>query len=104
MTRAAIIGAGAAGLCAAKYLIARGVEVVVFEAGSYIGGLWVYENDNGTSPAYKSLHLNSEVAITAYRDFPFPADGPLYPTHEGVSRYLQSYAQHFDLRRHIRFR
>ena len=104
MTRSAIIGAGAAGLGAAKYLIARGVEVVVFEAGSSIGGLWVYENDNGTSPAYKSLHLNSEVAVTAYRDFPFPAGGPLYPKHEGVSRYLQSYAEHFDLRRHIRFR
>ncbi|MDP9096430.1 MAG: NAD(P)-binding domain-containing protein [Pseudomonadota bacterium] len=104
MTRAAIIGAGAGGLCAAKYLIARGVEVVIYEAGSFIGGLWVYENDNGASPAYKSLHLNSEVAITAYRDFPFPADSPLYPTHDGVCRYLQAYAERFDLRRHIRFR
>ena len=102
--RAAVIGAGAAGLCTAKYLLARGVEVVVYELGSRIGGLWVYENDNGIGPAYKSLHLNSEAAVTAYRDFPFPADGPLYPDHAEVSRYLEDYAARFDVARHIRFR
>ena len=101
--RAAVIGAGAAGLCAAKYLLARGVEVVIYEIGSNIGGLWVYENDNGLSPAYKSLHVNSEVGITAYSDFPFPADGPLYPDHEGMRRYLEAYADRFELRQHIRF-
>ena len=101
--RVAVIGAGAAGLCAAKYLLARGVEVVIYEIGSNIGGLWVYENDNGLSPAYQSLHLNSEVGITAYKDFAFPADGPLYPDHEGVRRYLEAYADRFELRQHIRF-
>ena len=101
--RVAVIGAGAAGLCAAKYLLARGCEVVIYEIGSNIGGLWVYENDNGLSPAYRSLHLNSEVRVTAYKDFPFPADGPLYPDHEGMRRYLEAYADQFDLRQHIRF-
>jgi dimethylaniline monooxygenase (N-oxide forming) len=102
--RVAVIGAGAAGLCAAKYLLARGVQVRVFEAGSHIGGLWVYDNDNGLSMAYKSLHLNSEHAVTAYRDFPFPAESPLYPRHDHVRSYLQAYAKHFDLERHIAFR
>ncbi|KAF3996479.1 flavin-containing monooxygenase [Glaciimonas immobilis] len=102
--RIAVIGAGAAGLCAAKHLLARGVEVVVYELGSFIGGLWVYQNDNGLSPAYRSLHLNSEASITAYKDFPFPKDGPLYPDHFEVSRYLQAYAEHFGVLPHIRFR
>lgn len=102
--RVAVIGAGAAGLCAAKHLLARGVDVVVYELGSFIGGLWVYQNDNGLSPAYRSLHLNSEVSITAYKDFPFPKDGPLYPDHFGVSRYLQAYAEKFGVVPHIRFR
>ena len=102
--RVAVIGAGAAGLCAAKYLLARGVEVVVYELGSCIGGLWAYDNDNGLAPAYLSLHLNSEAAITAYRDFPFPADGPLYPGHAEVRSYLEAYAERFDIVRHIRFR
>lgn len=104
MTRVAVIGAGAAGLCAAKHLLARGIEVVVYEIGSRIGGLWVYENDNGLGPAYRSLHLNSEARVTAYADFPFPPGSPLYPDHEQVRSYLEAYAARFDLTRHIRFR
>ncbi len=101
--RVAVIGAGAAGLCAAKHLLAKGQEVVVFEMGSHIGGLWVYENDNQMSPTYESLHVNSENAVTAYKDFPFPPEAPLYPDHREMVAYLQSYAAHFGLRSHIRF-
>ena len=104
MRKAAIIGAGAAGLCAAKHLMAKGIEVVVYELGSHIGGLWVYENDNGMSPTYQSLHLNSENRVTAYKDFPFPPDAPLYPDHRQVTKYLEAYADRFNLRPHIRFR
>lgn len=103
MPRVAVIGAGAAGLSAAKHLVAAGCDVTVFELGSRIGGLWVYENDNGLSPAYASLHLNSENRVTAYKDFPFPDGTPLYPDHAEVARYLEAYADHFDLRRLIRF-
>ncbi len=101
--RVAVIGAGAAGLCAARHLLARGVEVVVYEIGSCIGGLWVFNNDNGIAPAYQSLHLNSEAMVTAYRDFPFPSGSPLYPDHRQVRRYLESYAQTFGVKPHIRF-
>lgn len=102
--RIAVIGAGAAGLCAAKHLLARGIEVTVFEAGSTVGGLWVYENDNGLSPAYRSLHVNSEASVTAYKDFPFPEGSPIYPNHMQMAAYLDAYAERFDLKRHIRFR
>ncbi len=102
--RVAVIGAGAAGLCAARHLLARGVEVVVYELGSQVGGLWVYDNDNGLSPAYASLHLNSEARVTAYKDFPFPEGSPLYPDHRQVHRYLASYADRFGVTPHIRFR
>lgn len=40
--RVAVIGAGAGGLCAAKHLLQRGMDVTVFELGSCTGGLWVY--------------------------------------------------------------
>jgi len=104
MARIAVIGAGAAGLCAAKHLLGDGHAVVIYELGSCIGGLWVYENDNGLSPAYASLHVNSENRVTAYQDFPFPADAPLYPDHREMTAYLVAYAEHFGLRPHIRFR
>jgi dimethylaniline monooxygenase (N-oxide forming) len=103
MKKVAVIGAGAAGLCAAKHLKAAGIKVTVFEMGSQIGGLWVYENDNGLSPAYKSLHVNSENRVTAYQDFPFPSDAPLYPDHQQMAAYLQAYAARFDLTADIRF-
>lgn len=101
--KAAVIGAGAAGLCAAKHLLAKGMAVVVYEWGTRIGGLWVYENDNGLSGAYQSLHVNSENKVTAYKDFPFPESAPIYPDHAQMAQYLVDYAERFDLRRHIRF-
>lgn len=101
--RVAVIGAGAAGLCAAKHLLNSGLEVTVYEMGSQVGGLWVYENDNGISAAYASLHLNSENRVTAYADFPFPPDAPLYPDHKQVCSYLRSYAHFFGVMPHIRF-
>lgn len=102
--RVAVVGAGAAGLCAAKHLVSRGFEVVILEMGSRIGGLWVYENDNGASPAYLSLHVNSEAAVTAYKDFPFPEGTPLYPDHRQMTAYFEAYADRFGLRPLIRFR
>jgi dimethylaniline monooxygenase (N-oxide forming) len=104
MKRFAVIGAGAGGLCAAKHLLARGMDVTIYEAGNRVGGLWVYDNDNGMSPAYKSLHINSEADISTFADFPFPPGRSLFPDHEEMSRYLASYAQHFDLVRRIRFK
>jgi monoamine oxidase len=92
----AIIGGGAGGLCAAKYLTAQGIEVTIFEAGSRIGGLWVYNNDSGMSPAYKSLHINSEAKVSSFIDFPFEEGAPLYPDHREMSRYFERYAEHSD--------
>ena len=101
--KVAVIGAGAAGLCAAKHLLAKGIEVVIYEMGTRIGGLWVYENDNGLSGAYQSLHVNSENKVTAYKDFPFPDTAPIYPDHVQMAQYFVEYADKFALRSHIRF-
>ncbi|MFZ4533317.1 MAG: flavin-containing monooxygenase [Alsobacter sp.] len=100
----AVIGAGAGGLCAAKNLLARGIEPTIFEVGSCIGGLWVYENDSGLSPAYRSLHINSEARVSSFIDFQFPPGTSLYPGHKEMRRYFERYADHFDLTRRIRFR
>lgn len=101
--RFAVIGAGAGGLCAAKYLLAKGIEPVIFEIGTRIGGLWVYENDSGRSPAYKSLRINSESRVSSYVDFPFPEGTQYYPGTTEMEAYFESYARTFDLTRRIRF-
>jgi thioredoxin reductase len=100
----AVIGAGAGGLCAAKNLLARGLDVTIFEVGSCIGGLWVYENDSGLSPAYRSLHINSEARVSSFVDFQFPPGTSLYPDHREMRRYFENYAEHFGLKDKIRFK
>jgi len=103
MSRTAVLGAGAGGLAAARRLLEDGHDVVVFELGSRIGGLWVYDNDNGLSAAYASLHINSEPRATAYPGFPFPDDSPLFPSHTDVCAYLEAFADRFGITGRIRF-
>lgn len=99
-----MIGAGAAGLAAAKALAHRHVDFDWFERGSMVGGLWRIDNDNGGSPAYRSLHLNSSRTATEYPSYPMPADWPDYPSHELMAQYLQKFAEHHDLLRRVTFR
>jgi cation diffusion facilitator CzcD-associated flavoprotein CzcO len=101
--RLAVIGAGAGGLSAARHLLAAGHEVTVFEKGSFVGGLWVHDNDNGLSVAYDSLHINSEPTVTSFRGYPFPPSTPLFPSHRHVASYLNAFADDFGIRPLIRF-
>ena len=98
-----IIGAGSSGLTACQVLSARGVPFDCFEKGSMIGGNWRYENDNGTSSAYRSLHINSARKLMSYKAFPMPADYPDYPSHWQVAKYFDDYAERFGLRERITF-
>ena len=69
-----------------------------------IGGNWRYENDNGTSSAYRSLHINSARKLMSYKAFPMPEDYPDYPSHWQVARYFDDYAERFGLKEKITFR
>ncbi len=69
-----------------------------------IGGNWRYENDNGTSSAYRSLHINSARKLMSYKAFPMPEDYPDYPSHWQVAQYFDDYAKRFGLDEKITFR
>lgn len=102
--RIAIIGAGAAGICCAKYLTEAGFDnVTLFEIGTKIGGMWCYRNDNNRSSAYRTLHINTSRNVTRFSDLDFAPDVQDFPDHRDMHNYLESYADHFDLRRRIRF-
>ena len=45
-----VIGAGAAGLVAAREAIREGHSVDVLESGSAVGGVWIYSNEVETDP------------------------------------------------------
>jgi dimethylaniline monooxygenase (N-oxide forming) len=103
-SKVCIIGAGSSGLTACQVLAARGVPFDCFEKGSMIGGNWRYENDNGTSSAYRSLHINSARKLMSYKVFPMPEDYPDYPSHWQVAQYFDDYAERFGLTERITFR
>ena len=102
--KVAVIGAGAGGTCAAKYMIEAGFDVTVYEAGSNIGGLWVYDNDNGRAQAYRHLSIISSRRYTRFSDFDFDTRTPRFPTHWDMHRYLDSYAQHFGVKKRTKFK
>lgn len=102
--RVCIIGAGSSGIVAAKVLRRKGIPFDCFELGSGIGGLWRYNNDNGMSSAYRSLHINSSRHEMAFADFPMPEDYPDFPHHSQILQYFEDYVDHFGIRDHITFR
>ena len=99
----AVIGAGACGICAAKTMLEAGFSVTVFEAGSEIGGMWCYENDNGLSSAYNTLHINTSRKVTRFSDLDFDDDTQHFPDHRDMHRYLVKYADNFGVTPHIQF-
>lgn len=103
MKQVCIIGAGSSGITAAKALKEKGISFDCFEKGSKIGGVWRFNNDNGLSSAYRSLHINTNRVVMAYSDFPMPDDYPMFPHHSDIIEYFENYVEHFKLREHITF-
>ncbi|HWC47319.1 MAG TPA: NAD(P)-binding domain-containing protein [Solirubrobacterales bacterium] len=99
-----IIGAGSSGIAAAQVLDARGIPFDCFEKGSQIGGNWRFENDNGMSSAYRSLHINTSRRVMAFKSLPMPENYPDYPDHFQMAAYFDEFADHFGLREKISFR
>ncbi|MFF3315532.1 NAD(P)-binding domain-containing protein [Streptomyces sp. NPDC003035] len=104
MEKVCIIGAGWSGLAACQVLHARGIDFDCYEAGSQVGGNWRYQNDNGMSSGYRSLHINTSKKLSEYRAYPMPKDYPHYPDHVQIARYLDDYVDHFGFRESIAFR
>uniref|UniRef100_A0AC34RHW8 Flavin-containing monooxygenase n=2 Tax=Panagrolaimus sp. JU765 TaxID=591449 RepID=A0AC34RHW8_9BILA len=50
-----------------------------------------------------STVINTSKEMTAYSDFPPPADFPNYMHNRQMLAYFRLYADHFDLKKHIRF-
>ncbi|MFJ1652792.1 NAD(P)-binding domain-containing protein [Streptomyces sp. NPDC088337] len=101
MRRTCVIGAGPSGLAASRVFASRDVPFDCFEAGSGIGGLWRYGNDNGMSGVYASLHANISKESMSFSSLAMPESYPVFPHHSKVLAYLEDYATSFGLHRHI---
>lgn len=103
MKQVCIIGAGSSGMVAVKAMKEKGISFDCFEKGSDIGGNWRFNNDNGVSSAYRSLHINTNRKAMAFADYPMPEHYPMYPHHSHIIKYFEDYVAHFGLRSHITF-
>jgi hypothetical protein len=106
----AVIGAGPAGLVAARVL-QRDVPdciVTVLEQDTALGGVWKYSKpDNKHHPMYRGLRTNLPKEVMGYREFPWnmdvidgkvPSSTPSsYVAHTQVLQYLKDYARTFSL-------
>jgi dimethylaniline monooxygenase (N-oxide forming) len=95
----AVIGAGAAGLTSARWLIEVGLEPTVYERTGAVGGLW--RPDTGL--AYPSLRTNTSKQKTAFSDLAFDPALPDHPYRDQVLAYLERYADVTGVRSRIRF-
>ncbi|XP_055597164.1 senecionine N-oxygenase-like [Uranotaenia lowii] len=112
--RYCVIGAGAAGICAAKYVLQEPVgtaEVVVYEQTTQVGGTWVYTDKVGTdqnglpihSSMYEGLWTNLPKEVMGFADFEMPAQRRSYIPSSEVLEFLKSYANHFNVVDHVQF-
>lgn len=98
--RIAVIGAGAAGLVAARTLRDAGYAVTVFEAAAAVGGTW---RADAASSMYDSLRCNLPKQIMAFRGLPFGPEVPSFAPHVDVLAYLERYARVYRLHACFRF-
>ncbi|XVE57699.1 hypothetical protein DITRI_Ditri04bG0110500 [Diplodiscus trichospermus] len=118
----AVVGAGPAGLVAARELHREGHSVVVFERGNEVGGTWVYTPRTERDPLgldpnrpivhsslYSSLRTNLPREIMGFMDFPFLSrpgetrDPRRFPGHREVLMYLKDFAREFGVEEMVRF-
>ena len=85
----------------ASNLVAAGFDVTVFEASAALGGPW--QPTAAHSGVWPGMHTNTSRAMTAFSDFPAPADHPLHPAAEQIQAYLDTYARAFGVVDRIRF-
>lgn len=87
-----IVGAGQAGLAAARAVSRAGLRPVVMEASGSPGGSWAHY--------YDSLTLFSPARFSELPGLRFPGDRDRYPRRDEVVSYLRQYAQTLEAEIH----
>uniref|UniRef100_K4A8F6 Flavin-containing monooxygenase n=1 Tax=Setaria italica TaxID=4555 RepID=K4A8F6_SETIT len=119
----AVVGAGAAGLVAARELLREGHAVAFFEKSGRTGGTWAYDpradaDPLGRDPAspgavhgslYASLRTNLPRELMGFSGFPmagrvFAGDPRAFPGHREVLAFLDAFAEESGVAARVRLR
>src|SRR5207302_6004670 len=84
-----VVGAGPSGLTAAAALKRRSLDPVLLERDERVGGRW--------AGRYERLHLHTVRRFSGLAYHPMPSGYPRYVPKDLFARYLEDYADHFDL-------
>ena len=103
MKKVAIIGAGPSGITAIKNFADLGFEVTAFERCGGVGGNWRFNDPSGHSSVFETTHIISSKHTSFYEDFPLPESASDYPSHKELLDYFNGYADHFDIKKLIKF-
>ncbi|EDW74760.1 uncharacterized protein Dwil_GK15848 [Drosophila willistoni] len=105
-----IIGAGTAGLSSARHAKQHGLNPTIFELSDKIGGTWVYNEKTGSvngidihSSMYTNLRTNLPKEIMGFPDYEIGENEKSYIKSEEILDFLNQFADHFELRNHVRF-
>lgn len=100
-----VIGAGTAGLCAAKNALDHGLQCIVYEQTKLLGGLWNYTDKTGVDEhglpfgyMYRDLRTNVPKEIMRFTDFEVKIENKWFLNSQEVVDFLHSYADEFNLR------
>ena len=83
----AIIGAGVAGISAARYLASEGFSPTVFESHSGLGGQWDLDNPN--SGVWPTMRTNTAGFATKLSDVQYPEGVKIFPRNGEVLAMLK---------------
>ena len=100
MKKVAIIGAGVAGIAAAKSALEENLIPVVFERDEAIGGVWRVNNGY----AWPSMEVNISRYTNVFSDFPWNDSEKAFPPVGVVNQYLHEYIEHFKLKDYFRLK
>ncbi len=99
--RVAVVGAGSSGLVTVKELLDEGHEPTCFERATELGGVFRFGEQDGV--VWDSCRLTSSGLLTAFSDFPAPADQFDHMLIREYTAYLARYSEAFGLGGHLRF-
>lgn len=89
-----IIGAGVAGLAAARRLMTSGHHCVLYDRNETPGGVW--------ADGYLNFGVQVHKELYQFPDWPPPAGTPDFTPGIEFQRCLEGFAAHFGIREHIR--